>query len=76
MITLPADKAVSWAVTGGSDGAKFAISSGAAAGVANNDFEVAPNSFAYDLEAGDANGSSSAPAASPSRSSTCLTCRR
>jgi len=35
---------------------------GVSAGVANNDFEISPNSFVYAIEAGDASGSWSAPA--------------
>ena len=35
---------------------------GIAAGIANNDHEVAPNSFSYDIEAGDGAGNWSAPA--------------
>ncbi len=38
-------------------GAVRITAAGIAAGVANNDFEIAPNSFVYAIEAGDTNGS-------------------
>ena len=44
-----------------SNGVVRITAAGAAFGVANNDFEISPNSFMYDIEAADANGGWSNP---------------